>query len=72
MIRRLRQAAAVLAAAAFAVTVPAAVAGHRVAYTFNGLVNGCPGTGGTGTHPNLAGITSFYVPTLTSALLRTG
>ncbi|MDX3660044.1 SGNH/GDSL hydrolase family protein [Streptomyces sp. ID05-26A] len=41
--------------------------GHRVAYTFNGLVNGYPGTGGTGTHPNLAGI-GFYVPVLTAAL----
>ncbi|MGW0520281.1 SGNH/GDSL hydrolase family protein [Crossiella sp. NPDC003009] len=41
--------------------------GHRVAYTFNGLVNGYPGTGGTGTHPNLAGI-NFYVPVLTAAL----
>lgn len=46
--------------------------GHRVVYTFNGLVNGYPGTDGTGTHPNLAGITSFYVPTLTSALVRAG
>ncbi|MDT7782806.1 MAG: hypothetical protein QOF58_1225 [Pseudonocardiales bacterium] len=43
--------------------------GQRVAYTFNGLVNGYPGTGGTGTHPNLAGI-GFYVPVLTSALVR--
>jgi lysophospholipase L1-like esterase len=43
---------------------------HRVAYTFNNLVNGYPGTDGTGTHPNLAGITSFYVPVLTSALVR--
>ncbi|MGP3981693.1 SGNH/GDSL hydrolase family protein [Streptomyces sp. KR80] len=42
---------------------------HRVAYTFNGLVNGYPGTGGTGTHPNLAGIT-FYVPVLTAALTQ--
>lgn len=43
---------------------------HRVAYTFNALVNGYPGTGGTGTHPNLAGITAFYVPVLTDALTR--
>ncbi|MEV6714624.1 SGNH/GDSL hydrolase family protein [Lentzea sp. NPDC051208] len=42
--------------------------GQRVAYTFNGLVNGYPGTGGTGTHPNLAGM-SFYVPVLTAALI---
>lgn len=48
------------------------IAGHQVAYTFNGLVNGYPGTNGTGTHPNLAGITSFYVPALTSALVRAG
>ncbi|MET7283654.1 SGNH/GDSL hydrolase family protein [Kribbella sp. NPDC005582] len=41
---------------------------QRVAYTFNSLVNGFPGTGGTGTHPNLAGITKFYVPILTAAL----
>jgi lysophospholipase L1-like esterase len=41
--------------------------GQRVAYTFNGLTNGYPGTGGTGTHPNLAGI-GFYVPVLTAAL----
>ncbi|MCO1581916.1 SGNH/GDSL hydrolase family protein [Crossiella sp. SN42] len=41
--------------------------GHRVAYTFNGLANGYPGTGGTGTHPNLAGM-GFYVPVLTAAL----
>lgn len=43
---------------------------QRVAYTFNSLVNGFPGTGGTGTHPNLAGITKFYVPVLTAALTR--
>ncbi len=43
---------------------------HRVAYTFNDLVNGYPGTNGTGTHPNIAGITAFYVPTLTAALTR--
>jgi hypothetical protein len=43
---------------------------HRVAYTFNGLVNGYPGTGGTGTHPNLAGITNFYIPVLTTALVQ--
>lgn len=43
---------------------------QRVAYTFNDLVNGFPGTGGTGTHPNIAAITTAYVPTLTSALTR--
>jgi lysophospholipase L1-like esterase len=53
-------------------TLDTRVDSHRVAYTFNGLVNGYPGTDGTGTHPNLAGITSFYVPTLTSALVRAG
>jgi hypothetical protein len=41
---------------------------HRVAYTFNGLVGGFPGTGGTGTHPNIAGMTEFYVPVLTARL----
>jgi lysophospholipase L1-like esterase len=41
--------------------------GQRVAYTFNGLANGYPGTGGTGTHPNIAGM-NFYVPVLTAAL----
>jgi hypothetical protein len=41
---------------------------HRVAYTFDGLVGGFPGTGGTGTHPNIAGMTEFYVPVLTARL----
>ncbi|RAS65930.1 lysophospholipase L1-like esterase [Lentzea atacamensis] len=50
-------------------TLDTRIDSHRVAYTFNGLVNGYPGTGGTGTHPNLAGITSFYVPALTAALI---
>lgn len=49
-------------------TMDTRIDSHRVAYTFNGVVNGYPGTGGTGTHPNLAGITSFYVPVLTGAL----
>ncbi|KJK42724.1 hypothetical protein UK23_35935 [Lentzea aerocolonigenes] len=53
-------------------TLDTRVDSQRVAYTFNGLVNGYPGTDGTGTHPNLAGITSFYVPALTSALVRAG
>lgn len=43
---------------------------QRVAYTFNSLVNGFPGTGGTGTHPNLAGISAFYVPVLTATLAQ--
>lgn len=42
---------------------------QRVAYTFNSLVNGYPGTGGTGTHPNLAGI-NFYMPVLTAAMTQ--
>jgi GDSL-like Lipase/Acylhydrolase family len=45
------------------------ISSHRVAYTFNGLVNGYPGTGGTGTHPNIAGM-YFYVPVLTAALIQ--
>jgi lysophospholipase L1-like esterase len=44
------------------------VEAQRVAYTFDGLVGGFPGTGGTGTHPNIAGITEFYVPVLTARL----
>ncbi|MEU4770110.1 SGNH/GDSL hydrolase family protein [Actinosynnema sp. NPDC023794] len=51
-------------------TLDTRIDSHRVAYTFNGLVNGYPGTGGTGTHPNIAGITAFYVPVLTDALTR--
>lgn len=46
------------------------IGGNRVAYTFNNLVNGYPGTDGTGTHPNIAGITTFYAPVLTAALAR--
>jgi hypothetical protein len=49
-------------------TLDTRIDSHRVAYTFNGLVNGYPGTGGTGTHPNLAGI-GFYVPVLTAAMI---
>jgi hypothetical protein len=41
---------------------------QRVDYTFNDLVGGYPGTGGSGTHPNIAGMTGFYVPVLTDAL----
>jgi hypothetical protein len=51
-------------------TLDTRVDSQRVAYTFDDLVNGVPGTGGTGTHPNLAAITAFYVPTLTAALTR--
>ncbi|MEU0407813.1 SGNH/GDSL hydrolase family protein [Streptomyces griseorubiginosus] len=51
-------------------TLDTRVDSRRVAYTFNDLVNGYPGTGGTGTHPNIAGITHFYVPVLTAALTR--
>jgi lysophospholipase L1-like esterase len=51
-------------------TLDTRVDSQRVAYTFNGNVNGYPGTGGTGTHPNIAGITGFYVPVLTAALVR--
>ena len=49
-------------------TLDTRIDSHRVAHTFNGTVNGYPGTGGTGTHPNLAGI-GFYVPVLTTAML---
>jgi lysophospholipase L1-like esterase len=42
---------------------------QRATYTFDDLVNGFPGTDGSGTHPNLAGITTFYVPVV-SAVLR--
>ena len=41
---------------------------QRIAYTFDGLVNGYPGTSGTGTHPNLVGLTTFYVPLVTAKL----
>ncbi|ONI92587.1 hypothetical protein ALI22I_03080 [Saccharothrix sp. ALI-22-I] len=43
---------------------------QRVAYTFDVLVGGYPGSGGSGTHPNIAGITDFYVPVLTRALVE--
>jgi hypothetical protein len=45
---------------------------QRAAYTFNGLVNGYPGGDGTGTHPNIGGITRFYVPVLTATLVELG
>ncbi|WP_338895085.1 RICIN domain-containing protein [Streptomyces sp. TG1A-60] len=51
-------------------TLDTRVDAQRVAYTFDGLVNGYPGSGGSGTHPNIAGITDFYVPVLTSELVR--
>ncbi|MDX2914601.1 SGNH/GDSL hydrolase family protein [Streptomyces griseiscabiei] len=35
---------------------------QRVTYTFDNLVDGFPGTGGTGTHPNMAVMTEFYGP----------
>lgn len=50
-------------------TLDTRVDSQRVAYTFSSLVNGFPGTNGTGTHPNIAGITTFYVPVLTAAML---
>jgi hypothetical protein len=43
---------------------------QRVAYTFDNLVGAYPGLGGTGTHPNLAGITEFFVPVLTTTLVE--
>ncbi|MFC0627813.1 SGNH/GDSL hydrolase family protein [Kribbella deserti] len=45
------------------------IPGHQAVYTFNGLVNGYPGTNGSGTHPNIAGI-GYYLPVLTEAMLR--
>ncbi|MCX3291873.1 SGNH/GDSL hydrolase family protein [Streptomyces sp. NEAU-H22] len=41
---------------------------HRAKYTFDGLVDGLPGAEGSGTHPNMAGITTFYVPVVTVGL----
>ncbi|CAM5441827.1 hypothetical protein [Streptomyces afghaniensis 772] [Streptomyces afghaniensis] len=51
-------------------TLDTRVNAQRVAYTFDGLVGGYPGSGGSGTHPNIAGITDFYVPVLSSELSR--
>jgi hypothetical protein len=51
-------------------TLDTRVDAQRVAYTFDGLVNGYPGSGGSGTHPNISGITDFYVPELTAQLSR--
>jgi lysophospholipase L1-like esterase len=42
--------------------------GQRGKYTFDDLVNGFPGTDGSGTHPNMAGITTFYVPVVSARL----
>jgi lysophospholipase L1-like esterase len=41
---------------------------QRAKYTFDNLVNGFPGAEGSGTHPNEAGITTFYVPMLSATL----
>ncbi|WP_165945706.1 SGNH/GDSL hydrolase family protein [Micromonospora sp. KC606] len=51
-------------------TLDTRVEAQRVAYTFDGLLGGYPGSGGTGTHPNIAGITEFYVPVLTARLVE--
>lgn len=50
-------------------TLDTRIDSQRVAYTFDSLVNGFPGTGGTGTHPNLGGI-NFYIPVLTAAMTQ--
>ncbi|WP_310938820.1 SGNH/GDSL hydrolase family protein [Clostridium sp. SHJSY1] len=40
-------------------------------YTFNNLnSSGVPGNNGSGTHPNLAGIKKYYLPVLTTTLLK--
>ncbi|WP_223125631.1 RICIN domain-containing protein [Streptomyces sp. TRM68367] len=49
-------------------TLDTRVDAQRVAYTFDGLAGGYPGSGGSGTHPNISGITDFYVPELTAQL----
>jgi hypothetical protein len=41
---------------------------HRRKYTFDDLVDGLPGSNGTGTHPNLAGMVTFYEPVVTATL----
>ncbi|MFJ4539668.1 SGNH/GDSL hydrolase family protein [Streptomyces tibetensis] len=41
---------------------------QRATYTFDDLVDGFPGTEGSGTHPNMAGITTFYVPVVSAGL----
>jgi lysophospholipase L1-like esterase len=41
---------------------------QRAQYTFDSLVNGFPGTNGSGTHPNIPGMARFYVPVVTARL----
>ncbi|MDQ0681877.1 lysophospholipase L1-like esterase [Streptomyces achromogenes] len=43
---------------------------QRAKYTFDGLANGFPGTEGSGTHPNEAGVTTFYVPVVSETLQK--
>ncbi|MDQ0963809.1 lysophospholipase L1-like esterase [Streptomyces sp. B4I13] len=43
---------------------------QRAKYTFDGLANGFPGTDGSGTHPNEAGVTTFYVPVVSETLQK--
>ncbi|MET9966168.1 RICIN domain-containing protein, partial [Streptomyces sp. NPDC006356] len=49
-------------------TLDTRVDAQRVAYTFDDLANTFPGSGGTGTHPNIAGINNFFLPVVTSTL----
>jgi lysophospholipase L1-like esterase len=44
---------------------------QRTTYTFDDLVDGLPGANGSGTHPNMAGITMFYVPVVSATLRKT-
>ena len=41
---------------------------RRAKYTFDDLVDGFPGTDGSGTHPNMAGMSEFYVPVVSARL----
>ncbi|ANS62934.1 hypothetical protein SLINC_0710 [Streptomyces lincolnensis] len=41
---------------------------QRAKYTFDDLVDGFPGAEGSGTHPNMAGITTFYLPVVSDRL----
>jgi lysophospholipase L1-like esterase len=41
---------------------------QRAKYTFDDLVDGFPGAEGSGTHPNITGITTFYVPVVSDRL----
>ncbi|MFE7900803.1 SGNH/GDSL hydrolase family protein [Streptomyces sp. NPDC057424] len=43
---------------------------QRAKYTFDGLVNGLPGTEGSGTHPNMTAVTLFYVPVVSACLQK--